>query len=201
MKSQYVNIQKPRRKGPVAAWPEEYCHLSSRHLGDRNRLHTFQTNSVKIHKFYFIGYSLPSYPEVCMSGWGELWWLTGFRSFLNLPYFLTLLMFLLIDMLIISSSRNKAHHNSTFHIVRQSQVNRSALVRKNHAENDGGWETIWLLAEDLKSMWKQRNIGKVVSFLTPGQDWVRSKNWPFLRAQTLSGLWLWHRSGTYRPLS
>lgn len=149
MKSQYVNIQKPRRKGPVAAWPEEYCHLSSHHLGDRNWLHKFQTNSVKIHKFYFIGYSLPSYPEVCMSGWGELWWLTGFRSFLNLSRFLTLLMFLLIDMLIMSGSRNKAHHNATFHTLQWSQVNRSALLRKNHAENDevgkpyDSWQRTW----------------------------------------------------------
>lgn len=45
---------------------------------------------------------------------GDDWWFAGYRSFINLPHILTLLMFLLIDMFIISHSSNKEHHNSTF---------------------------------------------------------------------------------------
>lgn len=77
--------------------------------------------------------------------------MTGYRCFLNLPHFLTLLMFPLIDMLIISGSSSK-EHNFTFHTVQWSQVNGGTLLRKNNAGNDRDWETMWCLSEDLNEI-------------------------------------------------
>lgn len=73
-------------------------------------IETAYTNSNKFWSkfigFYIIGYSLHSYVY-----WGEGGWrLTEYRSFLSLSHFLNLLMFLLIDMLTISSRNNKEHH-------------------------------------------------------------------------------------------
>ena len=77
-------------------------------------------------------------------------------------------------MLIISSSSNKEHHNSTLRTNRAHNL--SALFRKDPARSDGGWEAEWCLAEDLRSMWKLGSAREAGPFIILGQDWVRSRD-------------------------
>lgn len=56
-------------------------------------------------------------------------------------------------------------HGRTYHTIQWGQFNQSVLLRRIWLGMLGFWETIWRLAEDLKSMWKPESTGEVMPFI------------------------------------